>query len=389
MLPQHLRPEPLEIACGLAVTRSPAADPLTVDRRRSPRQAFDDAVRRALLRPPCLVSFSGGRDSSAVLAAATALARAEGHPLPIPTTYRFAGAPGSDEAEWQEQVVGDLGLADWERLAISDELDSVGPVAQRVLRRHGLVWPFNAHFHFPLMERAAGGSLLTGVGGDELFGPEQWGAAREVLARRRRPRRRDVLTVGLAVSPWPVRRAVLARRPPVRFPWLHPHVEDSITRLRAEWTAKTPLAWSGAVGWWWRHRARAVRTATAEALAAGAGTQMVQPFLEPSVLAAAAGHFGAAGPRSRAAALGELFGDVLSEPVVSRRSKAYFDEAFFSIHSRAFAAGWDGTGVDTGLVDPARLAATWRTARPDPRSFLLMQALVVRRPDTLSESKEV
>ena len=39
----------------------------------------------------------------------------------------------------------------------TDELDSVGPVAQAVLRRHGPLWPFNAHFHMPLLERASGG----------------------------------------------------------------------------------------------------------------------------------------------------------------------------------------------------------------------------------------
>lgn len=373
MLPDHLRPGPLEVACGLIVARPPAAGPLEADRRR-PRDAFDDAVRRALLRPPCLVCFSGGRDSSAVLGAATALARKEGHPLPVAVTYRFPDAPGSNEDEWQEGVVRHLRVSDWERLTITDELDSIGPAAQRVLREHGPVWPFNAHFHVPLMERAAGGSLLTGVGGDELFGAGQWWAARTVLAGRRRPRRRDVLTVGLALAPGPVRYRVLARRPPVRFPWLHPAVEESIIRQRAKWTSGTPLAWSGAIRWWWRSRARAVLAGTFDTLAAGAGTHLVQPFLEPSVLAAAARHFGAAGPKSRAAAMEELFGDVLDQAVLTRRSKAFFDEAFFSTHSRAFAAGWSGAGVDASVVDVERLARTWEGPRPDPRSFLLLQS---------------
>ena len=160
----------------------------------------------------------------------------------------------------------------------------------------------------------------------------------------------------------------------MRFPWLHPHVQETITRQRAEWAARTPLRWSGAIDWWWRSRARTLLTATFDALAAGAGTQVVQPFLEPAVLGAAAGHFGAAGPRSRADALGGLFGDVLDEPVITRRSKAFFDDAFFSTHSRAFAAGWTGDGVDTALVETERLQEAWRGSRPDPRSFLLLQA---------------
>jgi asparagine synthetase B (glutamine-hydrolysing) len=389
MLPDDLRPSPLEIACGLVVSNTPATDRLEIDRRRRPRDVFDDALRRALLRPPCLVCFSGGRDSSAVLAAATALARKEGHPLPVAVTYRFPDAPGSNENEWQEEVARHLRLSDWERLTITDELDSVGPVAQRVFRRHGVVWPFNAHFHLPLMERAAGGSLLTGVGGDELFGTEQWWAARAVLAGRRRPRLRDVRSVGLAISPWPVRHHVLSRRPPVRFPWLHPEVEEAITRQRAEWTARTPLPWSGAIGWWWRSRARAVLAGTFDALAAGAGTNIVQPFLERSVIASAAGNFGAAGPSSRSAAMRELFGDVLPEAVLVRRSKAFFDDAFFSTHSRSFARSWAGAGVDPALVDAERLAATWQDARPDPRTLLLLQVVWMASAGALPNEKEM
>ena len=55
-------------------------------------------------------------------------------------------------------------------LARDHELDAVGPYAQRMLRGHGLVGPFNAHFHLPLIDAARGGSLLTGIGGDELHG---------------------------------------------------------------------------------------------------------------------------------------------------------------------------------------------------------------------------
>jgi asparagine synthetase B (glutamine-hydrolysing) len=55
---------------------------------------------RSLQRPPCLVAFSGGRDSAGVLAAASHAARRHGLPLPIPATYRFPGAAEVDESEW-------------------------------------------------------------------------------------------------------------------------------------------------------------------------------------------------------------------------------------------------------------------------------------------------
>jgi asparagine synthase (glutamine-hydrolysing) len=128
------------------------------------------------------------------------------------------------------------------------------------------------------------------------------------------------------------------------------------------------------VAWWWRSRFHTVLSASMDALAAGAGTQVVHPFMDPSVVGAVTAHFGARGPVDRSAAMRELFGDVLPDPVLTRRSKAWFDEAFVSDESRRFAAGWTGTGVDTSLVDPERLAASWRAERPDPRSLLLMQA---------------
>ena len=81
----------------------------------SPREALERAILPALLRPPCLVSFSGGRDSAAVLAVATALARREGLPAPIPATNVFPAADDSDETAWQELIVRHLGLSEWVR----------------------------------------------------------------------------------------------------------------------------------------------------------------------------------------------------------------------------------------------------------------------------------
>ena len=373
-LPASLRPGPLEIASGIIVDGEAHAAQLAGHSRPRTRAAIDDAIRRALLRPPCLVSFSGGRDSSAVLAAAAALARREGLELPIPATHRFPEVPSTQEDEWQEQVVRHLDLPDWVRNVVTDELDSIGPVAQAVLRRHGVLWPFNAHLHVPLFKRAGGGSLLTGIGGDELFGPQRWRVAQSLLSGRTRPRPRHLKTLGLAFAPTPVRRELLARRHEIRWPWLHPPVEARINRRRADWQARTPRRWDAALGWWWQSRTRVVLTQTMALLGADAQTQVVQPFLEPSVLQAAAGEFGARGPADRTAAMRAVFGDVLPDAVLARRSKATFDEAFCSHHSRAFAARWTGSGVDRSLVDVERVAGVWNAVRPDPRSFSLMQA---------------
>ena len=61
----------------------------------SPREAMERVLREALQRAPCIVAFSGGRDSSAVLALAVDLARREGLQEPLPVTRRFLNAPMS------------------------------------------------------------------------------------------------------------------------------------------------------------------------------------------------------------------------------------------------------------------------------------------------------
>src|SRR3954449_3740377 len=116
-------PTPLEIATSIVFGRADGSPAL--DRRATtpPRTALEQALVPALRRAPCIVSFSGGRDSSALLAVATRLARRECLPAPIPATLRFPDADLSDEAEWQDALVRRLGCTDWIRLDHTHELD--------------------------------------------------------------------------------------------------------------------------------------------------------------------------------------------------------------------------------------------------------------------------
>src|SRR6478672_1047289 len=95
----------------------------SVDRRRPqprtvgrspPLAVLAQSILPALQRPPCMVSFSGGMDSSFVLAIAAHIARAAGLPAPIPITWRFTGAPLADESGWQEKVIASLAITEWE-----------------------------------------------------------------------------------------------------------------------------------------------------------------------------------------------------------------------------------------------------------------------------------
>jgi hypothetical protein len=373
---------PLEVATGLVLGVEPKLELVDGHTRAaaSPLRAFEQAVLPALRRPPCLVSFSGGRDSSAVLAVATATARREGLPLPIPATNVFPGVASTDESEWQERVVSQLALDDWIRLEHGDELDCVGPVATGVLRRHGPLFPFNAHFHVPLLRLAAGGSLLTGIGGDEALSPSSWSRVSDVLHRRVRPQPRDVLRIGFALSPRAVRRQILRRRRlGPSYPWLRPEARRTFADAWAAQAATEPLAWAAHAGWVRRLRYLRVGLQSLRLLASDDVVQIGHPFLDRGVADSLAALPARERHSTRTAAMHALFGTLLSKDILERSSKTTFDEAFWCGPSRAFAAEWNGEGVDERLVDAEALAAEWSSPDPDPRSFLLAQAAWLAR----------
>ncbi|MGZ8783268.1 MAG: asparagine synthase-related protein [Gaiellaceae bacterium] len=363
----------LEVASGLV---------LGTERRRwakggaeSPRAAFERSLLPALRRSPCLVSFSGGRDSSAVLAVATLVARRESLPDPIPATLRFPSAAESAESEWQEQVVHHLGLTDWIRIERTAELDCVGPVATAALAEHGLLWPCNAHFHVPVIESARGGSLLTGIGGDELLGPTRWWYARRVLGRRERFRPRDLLAIGLALAPPALRRPVLRRKTTVPYPWLRPDAVAELERGLADDEAAEPFGWRRRIEWRADRRDLHVGPASLVALGRADDVVLSHPLFGEEFASALAAHTGASRFRSRQEAMDALFGDVLPPPVRARSTKASFDGAFWHEHSRELVARWNGDGVDRDLVDPEALREEWLKGTPDPRTYTLLQSV--------------
>jgi hypothetical protein len=366
---------PIEVATGVVFGAALPAPALPEPRPGdTPLAALERACLPALRRAPCLVSFSGGVDSSLVLAAATRAARREGLPLPIPATNRFPQADGTDEAEWQELVVSSLGLTDWVRLELTDELDAVGPVAARGLRRHGVLWPFNAHFHAPLLEAADGGVVLTGIGGDELFGVPRFGRAYDVVRGRVRPRARDLQRVALWASPQPLRRALIARRLPVELPWLRPGAHAQFARLWATDEAAEPARLAPRVRRLQAGRPFRVGLASLDRLARDAGASIAHPLVDPAFGAAVAAAAPGRGFEWRGAAVRELFRDLLPVELLSRTTKACFDSAFWGPHSRAFALAWDGEGVDPTVVDVERLRAVWAQPLPDSHTYLLLQA---------------
>jgi len=191
----------IEMATGIAFgnTAGPAPELPDAPPDETPLAALERVCVASLDRGCCFVSFSGGRDSSLVLAAATRAARRHGLPLPVPVTNRFPGIDHADETAWQELVIAHLKLTDWVRLDWTDELEVLGAVATRALLRHGVLWPFNAHFHSPLLELAEGGCLLTGIGGDEVMGSSRWARGVAVITGSELPRPRDLPRLGASI----------------------------------------------------------------------------------------------------------------------------------------------------------------------------------------------
>lgn len=369
------RMSPLEVAWGW-VAGGPPVRRVVLDRAvPAPEAALEEVIRPALLRPPCVVQFSGGRDSSLVLAVALRLARREGLPDPVPRTHRFAGLAETSEDQWQEMVIRHLAVREWERVDLTDELDLVGPVAAPSLLRHGLLWPPMLHArHFDLT-RVGGGSIVDGEGGDEVLGPGRMAPWLAVLSGRAAPGPFMLKHMVFALSPRPIRRLGAKRwYGRLRPPWLRPRAWRELEAALVADLAAEPIDRRRALGRHLQRRGVSAFLQNSSGLAAEHGTLDLHPLLEPLVLASLAVAGGRLGFPGRTTTMTRLFRDLLPPEVLRRSSKARFNRRAFHVHSRAFAQGWDGRGVDEDLVDPDLLAQAWAAEEPSAMSFALLQS---------------
>ena len=373
--PDRLRLDPLEVAAMRCFGEEPGVPALPAPPPgQTPVEALEAALLPALERPPCLVAFSGGRDSSALLGVAARLARREGLPAPVPATLRVPAAPRAEESRWQELVLDHLGLEDWLRIDLDDELDFVGPTAQKLMRRHGLLWPANLHFFVPVVEAAAGGTLVTGVGGDAVFAsgwPDLLGQSRLRAAPRRAARR------AYHRLPVAARRPYAERRLRREAPWLRP---AAVAAVAARWLAlpPEPHALDARLGYIARQRPLVLTLHGLDLLAADEGMRVVSPLVDPGFLAALGRFLGGRGVGGRTALMRALFDELLPENVLTRDTKATFGEAFCGPRTRALARDWDGAGLDPELVDPEALRSFWGDCdelRPLGLTALLLQAV--------------
>lgn len=365
---------PFEIATGWIF----GMNPITSAGARAlahPRAVLDDIVRSMCSRGRSFVLFSGGRDSSVVLACAVGLARREGFEPPIPVTRLFPDDSATSEEQWQRQVLEHLGVSEWLRIEVHDELDVVGPFAQSGLVEHGVIYPPTAYPQAFTLRQLDGGTVLTGEGGDEVFGAQRITPVTALLRRRRRLSRELLVASAQALAPAPIRGRAAVREAMATnaYDWLTQTARAEARVLRARDAAAEPLRWANGVRQLLRARSRAVGMANLGAVAHDVGVDLVHPLMEPAFVEAVAVWGGSFGPVGRSETMVRLFGDLLPEPVLRRGAKATFNATAVNRHSKEFLRGWAGDGMDPALVDIDALRARWAEPAPLPATLALLQ----------------
>jgi hypothetical protein len=365
--------EPLDLVTGAMLGSEPQPPLPEVPEGIDPRVILRDVFARALEGGDCYVSFSGGRDSSVTLALATDVARERGLPQPIPITLRFPDHSAGHEDDHQELVVSHLGLDDWVRIDAGADLELLGPVATRTLRRHGLLFPCNSFTMVPLLEAASGGRLVLGMGPSDFFSYWRLAKLADLLQGRRRPRLGDLQLAAYALSPRGLRTRMVESNRAVQLSWLRPEMAERTRHALAVWMAHAPLRFDSAVNVERTHRCNQGALRCLRATSAAAGTDVVLPYYDPAFHVAVTRRLGWRG-LDRTTSMDKQVGHLLPEHAINRRDSVNFRGVLWGERTRAYAEAWNGEGLDEELlVDPDALRAEWLSEKPDMRSATLLQ----------------
>jgi asparagine synthase (glutamine-hydrolysing) len=364
---------PTEVEVAIGVRGTAAEGSPIVAPTGTARSVLEGVIARELADGSAIVSFSGGRDSSAVLAVGVHVARKYGLPLPRPAMLRYPGDQDSDETEWQELVLHHLGIDDPIIIDVVDRATYLDEHARASLRRRGLLFPPALHLRNAVLPAAAGGVLLTGEGGDEVLGTRRI-TPLTLLARYHRRPSRGLLRWALSESrPLPLRARAEASADASYRPWLTQKGRRLLLGAARD-DVRAPLHWGRETHLMARRRASRELARCFQSVADDHDVQVRHPLLAPEFLAALAAEGGRWGFAGRTDLMRHLFSDLLPDSLLARSTKAHFGAVRWGATEREFAERWDGSGLPEDLIDPERIREEWLSERPGGVSVLPLHA---------------
>lgn len=371
-----------EIAYGFPLGMSESLIPKNRPLRRrgsssNPIDVLDEILLEALRKTPCVVTFSGGRDSSLLLARAAMVAKKHGLPAPVALTHRYpAEDVDAQETEWQNRVVDHLRVLDlpleWVINDVTTEFDILGKPLTDLLAANGRPFfpPASGSSLFDY-NFAAGGSLVTGEFGDELFANSRSYRFRRSLSELRTPSRNSIRSI---VRPLlRSMRSVDAEEIAILtgITWL---TEDARRELLASFkeASDDDFGWKSEVRRKLDTRALSVSIMTRDRIAGLFGSTPVDPFLDPRFIESWCSYIGYFGV-SRNQSMRILSDGLLPDSVIEREGKAFFNRSRFGEDTKNFTTNWDGAGLDLPEVDVGLLREAWKQNLVTLQSAILLQ----------------
>jgi asparagine synthase (glutamine-hydrolysing) len=159
------------------------------------------------------------------------------------------------------------------------------------------------------------------------------------------------------------------------LPWLTPEGIHQVARAMSASEGAIPVGWEAKIRKsLWPSRYLRVCRESFRVVGAYHDVRVVHPFVEAEVLDALGTSGGFRGLHDRAALMRHVFGDLLPEELLQRRTKATFTNPLWTSTSRQFAHDWSGEGVDRALIDSDALRRHWSGGNPHVLSTTLLQA---------------
>ncbi|HLR27778.1 MAG TPA: asparagine synthase C-terminal domain-containing protein [Ruania sp.] len=338
------------------------------------RDVLEGTLRQSLQRDrQNYVLFSGGRDSSALLALAVHVARREGLPEPLPVIVRHPDSPESDEREWQDLVLDHLDVPDHVVIEMRGDQGLLAEVARGAIRRRGPMWPAAIQGHGAIYRHLEPGVIISGEGGDMVLTGHRPNIVRTMLSR---PDRRTLRNGLKALRPASLTRRHaredIARGKMPSPGWLREPGRLAYAEALSALLA-SPLRWDAATRHAGLNRSVCLGMANFEAEVAAHGSVSVNPLADAAFVDTLARDGGMLGWGDRTAIFRRLFGDLLPDEVLARGTKAAFNSTRWGEQERQFAHEWDGHGFDDDWIDAEALRSEWLSDRPHPISSFLLQ----------------